>query len=530
MGRPKGSKNKSISVVGDNKKESLFSTPRNVPTNYMPRFYNLGHEPEEIIQPSERLEGVQLGRELFAKMPLVSAAIMNKNRIAVGNAWQPDFVGVIRNEADKQWVEQAKNWLINDYYPNVNWQGQNFSFNESLVLTGKDIDVEGGSLMIYRTTKSGLPRIQFISVDRVGCRGSEQFVTGGSYDGYKIYDGVIYNNDGMPIAYKILGSTPEKDEYVSAFNCQYIFESDWATAGHGISRVSYSVTNLMDIQDINELLKITIKNYSKQGIIHSNGSGKAPKGKNIFAKETTPPTAAQQVAGQTQNKIFYDNSPNGGTTYISSLDGSEIKPFSFDRPSPNTEAFIFRIASESIASMGWFIELVCPQKLNGTSTRLIQDQARKLVIWRQQTLERRAKAILQYGLSVAMTLGLVPKTDNKTWMRWNFGKPGELTVDSGYDNAAQIESLKMGITTKAEVCARRGKDWKEVSNQSEIELRDLFNRAKAIAKEFNMTEAEAREWLSKRDINMGNTIQPTDNTEPPTDNTNNGEDGGTPAA
>ncbi len=366
-------------------------------------------------------------------------------------------------------------------------------------MTGKDIDVDGGSLMLFRTTKSGLPRIQLVPVDRIGSRAGETVIKDGSYDGYKIFDGIIYNPDSMPVALKVLGTKAEDDQIISLFNCQYIYEPAWTAAGHGVSRVSYSVTSLMDIQDINELLKITVKNFAAQGIIHKNAKGAAPKGKRISGIETTQ---TSPVAGENQNKIFFETVNKGGTQYISSTDGSDITPFSFDRPSPNTEAFIFRISSEAIASIGWFIELVTPSKLNGTSVRLIQDQARKLVSWRQQTLERRAKAIVQFGLAAAMQAGIIPKTDNKTWMRWTFNRPSELTVDSGYDNAAQIESLKIGVSTKQEICARRGKDWKDVSNQTELETRDLFDRAKILAADYGITEGEAREWLSKREIDV----------------------------
>lgn len=478
-------------------KAALLSTPYNSPTQYMPRFYTLNPEPTDIIQPYERIQQITLGRELFATMPLVSAAIMNKNHCAVGNAWQPTFAGEVRSEADKTWIQSAESWLINDFYPNLNWNGQNFSMTDTLLLTGKDIDVDGGSLMLYRKTKGGLPRIQLIPTDRIGSRNGDNKITAGKYIGYRMFDGIIYNEDNMPIAYNILGSTPDKDQIVSCFNCQYIFEPAWTAAGHGISRVSYSVTNLMDIQDINELLKITVKNFSAQGIIHKNSKGAAPKGKRIFGQETVASTEAQ-------SKVFLETVNKGGTQFISSTDGSDITPFSFDRPSPNVEAFLYRLASESIVSMGWFIQMIQPDKLNGVSVRSIQDQARKLIIWRQQTLERRAKAIVQYGLASAMESGLVPKTDNKTWLKWTFNKPSELTVDTGYDNQAQIESLKMGISTKSEICSRRGRDWQDVTNQSEKELRDLFNRAKQLSIDYGMPESEAREWLSKRDISATN--------------------------
>jgi hypothetical protein len=504
MARTKGSKNKpKVAVTNNNDaKQALLSTPWTSPTQFLPRFYVINPEAEKLIQPWERRQQIQLGRELFAKMPIVSSAIMNKNHVAVGNAWQPVFAGDIRNDADKQWIQTAESWLINDFYPNVNWQGQNFSFQDTLLLTGKDIDVEGGSLMLFRNTKNGLPRIQLVPVDKIGSRDGEDTIKGGSYDGYKIYDGIIYNGDNMPVALKLLGLKPEDDQIISLFNCQYIFEPAWQSTGHGISRVSYALTHLMDVQDINELLKITVKNFSAKGIIHKNRKGTAPKGKRVFGVETLPQANQNNVANEAQNKIFFESINKGGTEYISSLDGSDIQPFNFDRPSPNTEAFIFRISSEAIASMGWFVELVTPSKLNGTSVRLIQDQARKLIVWRQQTLERRAKSIVQYGLATAMQLGLIPKTDNKTWMRWTFNRPSELTVDNGYDNQAQLESLKMGIATKSEICAKRGKDWKLVSEQTDKELRDLFDRAKQLAKDYNISEAEAREWLSKRDIDI----------------------------
>lgn len=504
MSRVKGSKNKvkRQAIQKPQAQESLLASPWTDYTRYLPSFYIINPTPEKIILPYERRQQIQLGRDLFAKMPIVSAAILNKNHIAVGSAWDAYFGGTIRNDADKAWVQAATEWLKNDYYPNLNWMGQNCSFNDTLVLTGKDIDVDGGSLMVYRNTKSGLPRIQLVPTDRIGNRDNADVVSGGQYDGYKIYDGIIFNTDNMPIALYLLGDTKEQDQQISLFNCQYLYEPVWDGAVHGVSRIANAVTNLMDIRDINDLLKITVKNFSAKGIIHKNSRGAAPKGKRMFSIATPAQPTGTAVKGEMQNKIFFESVNKGGTEYISSTDGSDIMPFNFDRPSPNTEAFIFRISSEAIASMGWFIELVTPSKLNGTSVRLIQDQARKLVTWRQATLERRAKAIVQYGLATAMQQGLVPMTDNKTWMRWNFNKPAELTVDSGYDNAAQIESQMIGNSSKAETCAKRGKDWRDVDKQIDVEIDALFARAKALADKWGISEAEAREWLSKRDIDV----------------------------
>jgi len=502
MGRNKGSKNKlaKTSTFTNDAQATLLDTPWTRYTDFFPIWYQINPVPEQIILPSERRQQIQLGRELFAKMPIVSAAILNKNHVAVGDAWQPVFAGNIRNDADKEWAKAAIDWLVNDLYPNINWRGQNFSFNDTLVLTGKDCDVDGGSLMVYRTTKSGLPRIELVPTDLIGSRDNTSVVEGGLYDGYKIYDGIIFNSDNMPIALNILGSSKDNDQQISLFNCQYIFEPCWDGQVHGVSRIANAVTTLMDIKDINQMLKVTVKNFATKGIIHSNAKGAAPKGKRVFGVAVPAQPSSVQVKGESQNKIFFESVNKGGTEYISSLDGSEIKPFNFDRPSPNTEAFIFRISSEAIASIGWFIELIEPSKLNGTSVRLIQDQARKLITWRQATLERRARAIVQYSLAKAMQLGLVPMTDNKTWMRFFFNRPAELTVDSGYDNTAQIQSLQLGISTKAEICARRGQDWKDVDAQTDIELDALFTRAQVLAKKFNISEAEAREWLSKRDI------------------------------
>ena len=495
MSKPKTTKRKSISKGGA-KKSALLNTPYTNSNQYLPRFYIINDEPTEIIKPFERRTQIQLGRELFAKMPLVSSAILNKNHIAVGNAWQPTFTGTIRHDKDKSWVAGAEKWLVNDYYKNCNWNGANFTFSDTLFLTGKDIDVDGSSMMVFKNDPiTNAPKIQLIPSDRVGSRVGETIVNGGAYNGLRIFDGLVYNKDNTLVAYKILGSKPEDDVIISVYNCQYLYEPAWTQYGHGISRISYSVTNLMDVQDVTDLLKITIKNQSALAIIHKNSKGAAPKGKRIYGTETP-----NNEANTNQNKVFYQDVNKGATQYISSLDGSDITPFQFSTPSLNTENFLYRISSEAIGSMGWDINMVLPDKISGASVRSIQDKCRKLIVWRQQTIERRAKAIVQYGLAKAMENGILPKTDNKEWLNWTFTKPAQLSIDNGYDNQAQIESLKMGIATKQEICSQRGKDWMDVSNQSEKELRDLFTRAQQLAKDFNMTEAEAREWLSKRDI------------------------------
>ena len=471
-------------------------------TNYLPMWVSKSPIPEQIILPYERHEHLILSQRLFNEVPIISAAVMNKACISVGSAWQPQFAGLVNNKQDEEWAAQATNWLKHDFYPNVSWMGQNQTFQDVLALTSKDLDVDGGTLMLFRNTKSGLPRIQLIPVDRIGSRDNSDTVEGGKYDGYKIYDGVIFNNENMPIAINVLGSDKDSDTQISLFNCQYLYEPAWDGAVHGMPKLSYSLSHILDIKDINKLLKITVKNFSAKGIIHKNAKGAIPKGKTgVFSIQRPKPAQQFQVNSEAQNKIFYESILQGGTEYISSIDGSDIVPFNFDRPSPNTEAFLYRLSAEAIASIGWFIELVTPNKLNGTSVRAIQDQARKLIVWRQRVLERRAKAIVQYGLATAMQLGIVPQTNNKTWMRWSFTKPAVLSVDRG-DMDNQFQAHLLGLLSKQEFCAQQGKDWVEVSNQVDIETRDLFRRAKALAEEFEISEAEAREYLSKRDIDQ----------------------------
>jgi hypothetical protein len=433
---------------------------------------------------------------------VVGASIINKNQAAVGNAWLPKFNGVRvdskgkQNSKDVAWGDSAFYWLVNYFYPRCNWDGGNFNFQETLYLTGKDIDIDGGSLMIPRITTDGLPCVQLVPVDRIGCRNTETEIKEGSFKGDVIIDGIIYSSkSGMVVGFKVLGKTKDEDVIVSAFDAQYLFEPQWARYGHGISRVAHALKPLRDIQDINGNNLMAIKNYSAKGVIVKNARGSAnPNGGNIIAGIERPKVAGQEGKG---GKIFYEDITRGGTHYL--YGNEEMTPFPFDRPSPNTEAFITRLATEAVATMGWCYEMVNPQGLNGNSTRFVQGEARRCVADRQATLERRAKRMVAYGLSTAMELGVLPKTDNPHWMLWDFNLPAKVSIDDGRDMANNIEALKLGLTTRENLIAASGQgDWYEVDKQTMIELRSKLDDAKQLANEYGMTEAEARKLVFEK--------------------------------
>lgn len=484
---------------------ALYNNPSIRSNEWTPLFYSLGDEPEKVITPYERRQQIAIAREQFATNPLVSATVIDKNQASVGNAWLPKFMGIRvdkdgkHNTKDVEWGDKAYDWLVNYFYPRCNWDGPNFNFQETLYLTGKEIDIDGGSLMLPKVTKDGLPAVQLVTVDRIGSRGLETEITSGTYKGDFIYDGVVYSGkSGMVVGYKVLGSDKDEDAIVSAFDSQYLFEPQWSRYGHGISRVAHAVKSLRDIRDINENNLIAIKNYSAKGVILKNARGSATggNGNQIFSTEITPPSGAQ---GTNTKKIFYENVTRGGTHCL--YGDAEMTPFNFDRPSPNTEAFLTRLGTEAVATMGWCYELVIPQGLNGNSTRFVQGKARRSVADRQATLNHRAKRMVTFGLAKAMELGLVPKTDNPNWMLWGFEMPAQLSIDDGRDMTNNIEALRLGIITRSAVVASSGQgDWYDVDKQTVQELRSKLEDARALAKEFGMTETEARQLVFNKGV------------------------------
>jgi Phage portal protein, lambda family len=483
----------------DKSAASLYPSPRNNIRNYRPRYY-FPSDTYKSNTPSDRYDQTRYGRELFASSATLGSAILAKNKWAIGHGWQPSFTG-----KNSKWGDEAEQWLREQWFPRCNVLGPNYDFRTTLYLTGVAIDVDGDSMMVFTYNRDGFPQIQLIPSHRIGQRDFGNVVKEGKYAGYPIYDGVVCNFNNYPIAYSVLGDNKDEDIFIPINKQQFLFEPEWGDQYRGISRVARPLFDILDLQDTDELEKRAIKLAAAIGIIHSTESGQADASTPLIGAEEDIISGIVQPNAPPVEQLY------GGEIYYTKAGvGEDIKAFLSDRPSPNTQAFVERVQRGVMAAVGWPYELLNPSKIGGASVRLIQDIARQSIADRQQTLERRARAMVAYALSVAMEEGFISKNNDPDVFNWKFTKPAKLSVDNGNEASADRDGYKLGTNTLAEISSKKGEDWFELRNQTEIEVDDLLTRAQKLASKFNITLDNALNLLSQRSANSTPVLPPID--------------------
>ena len=457
----------------DKQATGLYQSPIRHQRNFRPVYYSVADTPKAITA-YDRLDSIKLARSLFTTCPDLGGAILQKSSWVVGpGAFTPLHTGT-----NAQWGDTAEAWLVEQFFPVCSLLGPNYPFNTLLNLTSNAIDIDGDSALVLSSTRDGFPQVGLIPSHRIGCRkhyaGKDQYVEEGSrFAGYRIVDGVILNDLGRPIGYRILGDTEEDDTDIAAQNVQVLYEAEWCDQLRGISRIARSVTDWAHQEEINEFLLRGIKLASSVGIIHKTEDGSGD-GSGFLAGATEDPLAPGNSGVQ------HSTIAGGEIYFLKSAANESIEAIKDDRPSQNSEDFIKRIQARAMYSIGWPAEMLDSSKIGGASVRLVQDLVRRSIATRQTTLERRARMIVIYGIAKAMKEGILPQ-NNGDWFKWSFTRGAQITVDNGNEQQALREGFKLGTTSLQEIASIKGVDWYELRNSKQRETEDLIDRAKAIS-------------------------------------------------
>ncbi len=474
----------------------LYPSPQLKPNNYRPRYYTSVADTHKNVNSGDHYEQLRYGRSMFATLPDLGGSIRSKASWAVGpNSFSPIFTG-----EDQAWGDIAEKWLVNNFYGVCNIAGNNYDFRTTLYNTSIALDVDGDSLLVLAQNRDGFPLIQIIPSHRIANRDNAETMKGGKFDGYTVINGVIINDLVRPIGYCILGDKPEDDYQISTANCQLLFEADWADQYRGISRIATPLTDLLDLNDIDDYIKLSIKRAVAFGVIHSKAGGQVDTSDGSY------------VGAEEDSLQLINNKPievvNGGETVILNAEfGEKMETFKYDMPAQTTQDYIERVRRGALFSVGWPIELLDPSKVGGASVRLIQDLARRSVASRQVTLEKRAKFIVNFAVTKAMNNSLIPQ-NNGDWWNWSFTKGAAICVDSGNEANSDREGYKLGSTSLQEISSKKGIDWQELRKQNQKEVEDLLDRAIDISKKKKVPFETALVLLQQNTPNASPVSQP----------------------
>jgi hypothetical protein len=491
----------------------LFPSPRHNPKLYKPRMW-LAADFKSNFDGYDRIEAINIARQLVAQIGDLSTAIRQKNSWAFVNGWDAQYVGT-----DASWGQEAEEFLRDQFYPMCHLRGPLFDFRTTLYLTGMALDRDGGDVLVLTENENHFPMVTVYPVTRIGsgpgARRIGSTVEGGRYDGAKLHDGLIQDRNGRTIAIRIVGTEGEKPFDLSMFSADYIFEPEWVDQGHPVPPPTCCSLRWMDRQDLDDFLRAGMKRAATMALKRKTALGEVPNG----AENITHEVEAVGPDGETEDHtIILEKVHNAGDIVeLSAADGEEIDVLNFNNPHPNAEAFVERTTRECLASMGWHFELLNLASTGRAPTRLVCDLANQTISSRQYTVERRARRVIGYALFKAMKQGFLRKNNNaRDVLKWEFGYPKEMSVDAGNDAKASIEFLKACMTTRGIEAQKQGRRGEMIKKARLAEIRSDYEDAFKMSSELNKIKGaidnpvrweDVLERLEQHNPNPGNTQQ-----------------------
>lgn len=455
---------------------------------------------QRTITPYGRRTLLTLGRHLYWNCSAVRGTINEMADLAV-QSYIPQFEG-----ADQAWGSMVEEWMYeHDKICDVRgWPFNMSTYRRNLV---RGVLVDGDMATMLTRNADGYPLIQVFPSHRIGSRYGETMVQGGPWDGARIVDGVIVDEQGRPLAYRVMREinldfsqyqdVPARDMFLS-----FLIESPDQI--RGISILGASCFDWQDVSDARRFELISQKVFSSKSLIITNEDGEADETKALLTKSSDNFNTDGTVASTVTETI-----DGVSINYHRAGTGSKMEAFQADRPSTNQQAFRDDVIREALHGLGWSFDFSYnPTKIGGAPARLVTDRINRKLDCLRDEVVRPAQARVD-GYRIASVMDNPARTDKKIvlfpfnpdWWRWTYQGPAKLTSDAKYDSDVDIQERKAGIKTLAKSAAQRGDYWRDVRKQRLLEARDLLEAASAIAKEFNISIELAISLLEKPDAN-----------------------------
>jgi capsid protein len=407
------------------------------------------------MNESTRLELVRLSRWLEKNNGFYKQIIRDTAIYAVGDGYTLQCLG-----GDGEWQSLIETeWQQESVSPEVTGR---FSLLESITIICETVDRDG-EIFAIKTIIDGEPKFQLIETHRV----STPIKMVGRKD---IVDGIQYNKVGRPVAYFV--EQANGHERIPAASMMHIYDPEHASAGRAYPPHQHAINNLRDEMDLLSFEKLAAKDNSRVSRILQTADPTPDIGDVGLGTPTTGPMQ------QTQPEVL--SRSLGGVTAVLAPN-EKLVEHTPARPTAAFNGFIEHLRRDSIMG-GMPYEFVAdPNKLGGSSARLVVSKAGRYIGRRQNVIITRFLSpyfIFWCGTKIAS--GALPSAKN--WWRTDWQCPKPVTIDQGRDSANNREDIKMGLRTPQEVFGENGVNYERamIQKAQALAIRDR------IAKAFNI--------------------------------------------
>lgn len=420
---------------------SLYEATTDTSGRYVRR-PNMAADYSALLNHSKWLASLSDCRYL-GKHGIVWSSIVQKWQYISAAHFAPVFTG-----SDYDWAEAAETALAEaDRYANT--RGPRFDFKRTFELGGRKWETDGAFFLLLTKTATGLPSFQVLEAHRIGQRTTDGIVERGSarswtvaedgtrrltdtaYVGLHIQSGIITNDAGTEVAYRVLGSSASEDLDISARDLWHIAPADDFSEARplpGIARGS------LDLFDLNTARKAQLAQQildSKLSLIETNASGRPDPVAEAIG------SAPLRTAAGTPTEVVED----GMTRFIKS--GYALTPHSANRPSTGWLNYDEKTLKAAIAAIGWRAEALDPGLMStGAPTRALQDIINTTILSTWSLLRPWVRAARRYQIAVLIQAGRLPANDE--WLMWDTPQPPEFTVDAGRTVQSDLDAVRAG--------------------------------------------------------------------------------------
>lgn len=463
----------------------------------------------EAVTAWQRREMVDVSRVIASGVPTIDGAITIAGEFAVGDSWH-----VKSRSSNKAWGKKRDTWINQFYYRDCNTRGEMYDFRTTLKGLIRSLKVEADYGVVF---DSETGKFQIIKFDRIGTgysisgRGVVSVGSGlaqckevgnlpqntwtgsmGSYliddsrslfDGQRIIDGVIVDQNLTPMGYRILGFDADgKETYADIPRAQLHFNFSgrrWLDQIRGIPELAESIMANMTLDDYDYLITMGMKLSAALSVTRESSDGNPARSNRVnYDEDVTDPDGTTRTRKVAVEEIF------PGIVELAASNKESLKTLDYNRPSTNEQDQIRRIETAILHKL-WPRSLIYPDEFARAGGRATTIQANTIVTYDQCCVERTARWIIDRATEWGMRNGMIPK-NNSLYdpYEYVFTVPGKFTVDEGNDAKMRLAALGRCTISRGIICAADGYLAEEIEEEREAEVGRTLAAAVRLSQQF----------------------------------------------
>lgn len=417
-----------------------------------------------MLRKADWQQAIRDCRWLKESYSLIAGAVRQKWEYISASDWRPAFCG-----EDNEWGDEAEE-ALNDADKLASVRGPRFPFSRIFELGGQNWETDGAFFLLLTESDTKFPQFQPLESHRIGQRSYEssgvvktgdafsmkknadgtETRTDTAYVGLHILNGIITNDAGMEVAYRVLGGTKEEDEDITARDLWHVANPMHFSENRPLGNIAHGILDFWDTREGRDSVKQQMIIDGRLTFIETTATGSVDPVRGYLENGRGAPVLASGTPTQVIEK--------GHTRTIKS--GNTLTAHEAKRPSDQWMNFDDKILMAAFYGMGWRFEMLNMNALGGASARGFQDIINTTISASFKAMRPYVIRARQYQVAKLIQRGDLAAHDE--FLKWDCPAPPEFTVDPSRSIKTDLEAVRAGAEAISDVHRRWGRSTKEV--------------------------------------------------------------------